>query len=1324
MNVRLIIGLAAALVATAIPAAPPSFENTFAPEGWTVVKGQTETGRVVQAKGGAPLELQTKVAMPLPVEAVFRLRAADGDLLTLRAVGPTNEPKPLLECVFRPTGPNQASVRANAAGRLMATDAVSSRFWGTPDDKGGAIAYRWRFPKVKNLWDERDLREIGSAYAACVPFAEKVFTVRMTLTRDTRQIWLDDRLVAEERIAAEHPVRWVVQLTGTASLLSAGFSAPPDHGRFLPLPLEAYSHARQAQAARPASTLETVESIPLRLPKTGTPDINLGDSLYRYRLTHGSGPDVGYVNGQCSWPGSFQADPASLTFRVPYRNYQNIWLLAWSEARPDTVPRGTLRFFKEHAGFPTSTDLEITDEAIRKGLVKKLAKQTADGKPLYLIRVPVNTAGLYGMRDMADQFLEFELSKPVELGRSYPDPIYYGYHPAGLPSSLHIVGITLEEAPFGFQVTPRQTHFVFESPEKPVLDIAVTNTTTKAIQAEVRVTSSSYDGTETRTVKASAVVQPGRAENVALTFDLKTLGWHGLKVEVEGAGVKREADLSLVVLPPNRRTYGNAANETRFGIWELFGHYAAMKAGDLAANERTLALYRRLGLRRTSLHESFVNAGLLKRLDFIPNGPHTVGNQFSKTVLPDGTVDGAAMAEAVAGEVASIASNFTGTSYFYGGEWAISEAVQYAPWPAYTDEGDRGLTDIEQANAGRHVKIFTAIGKGVRAKRPETRLVLQWGAPQGTIAYMRAGMPKELVDLYGMDAPQFELLPEISNVTGSINLLWALRQQAAKLGWPNLPIAWCEGPFFPTQPGALTEREQAEYQIRYTLLALAYGVEQFEAGIVPQDAGNYYGAEHYGAGIFHRRPLENPKPAVAAVATATAMLCGADVVGPVDTGSLTAYCLAFKRTADQAMIYAMWRVNGTSEATVTMNGARPVVTDSMGNAVPCPVKEGAFTITLTSLPVWLTGAGVIEAITLAPSRYTEAPAAVTRPLAPFTAGQWVYDGSADKEYAENHFAMRRITDPNLKAEFGPGEAGHADAVAVTLPVEPGDRPMATRYGQLKLKKPVTIPGKAEALGVWIKGNSSWGRIVYQCRDAKGEVWTSVGTRNDWNCDDTHAWSYVSFDGWRYVRFPLPGSKPGDGARDLETTWWGSRGGDGAVDLPLKLEKIIVEARNEVPVLGVMQLVKERSYTLAGLVAEYASEEQAADPAVAASRLRTPMPEWTGPSENPIARLSAEGMGNAPAIKRFEEPQHFNDGRNMLIRFDQDPALTYNLYLSRYADGRGADLLAKGLKDNQSITGLRPETKMYLFMTTVNAEKRESKPSRAFELITHDKFAEK
>jgi hypothetical protein len=1304
--------------------APGIAPGALPPGGWAVVKGQLAEGETVQANGAAPLEIQTKDIVPLPVEAAFRFRAAAGDSLIVRASEAVKDAKPLVEFGFYAQAGNRASLSAKASGAPMATEAMSSRTWTIWNKKGGSVLYGWRFPRVKNLWDERDYREIGAAYDRMTPFDEKVFTVRLALSAESRQIWIDDRLVAEERIDTAQPGVWSVQLTKTARLLSAALTPWTQKEGFLPLALDNYSHAKAAENTQPECAVLDLGPTPMRLPQGTAVDLDLGETLYRYRLTHGSGPDAGYVEAHCAWPGTFRLDPALLNFRVPYRNYQNVWLLAWVDDDRNAVPRGTLRFFREKAGYPASADFEISADAERRGLMTKLDRKTAGGKPLYLVKVPVDTEGLYGMRDMADQFLEFELSKPVALARSYPDPIYYGYHPSGPPSSLHVVAITLQEAPFGIQVEPKQTQFVFERPEKPVVTVTVTNTSTKALDARVSAQTTSYDGGEKTLVEGRAAAAPGKSGSVDLTLDLRKDGWHGLKVVVESGEFKRGAGLSLVILPPNTRTYGNAPNETRFGAWCLDGHYTASKAGDFAGNESYIALYRKLGLRYTSLHPSFVTVDLAKKYNQLPRGPHTIGGNFGR-LTPGKAEDAEAYKKAVDKEVAAMtkhAKDFDTQTYFYGGEWGLSEKAQYAPWPFYTGDGDLPLDDDARRNAERHVKIFTDVGRAIREQCPKAKLILQWGAAPGTLAYLRAGMPRDLVDGFGMDAPMFELLPEISNVTGSINQLWLVRAEAKRLGWPRLPIAWCEGPFFPTNPGALTERAQADYQVRYLLLGLAYGVDQFESAIVPQDAGNYYGAEHYGAGLVHRTPLDNPKPAVAAMATMTSMLCGADPVGGVDTGCLTTYCFEFQRAKDK--VYALWRVTGTVNARIKVRGTKATLTDAMGNASALPVRDGAIAVTLSPTPLWLTGVEKVESFAFDAPAYSDAPAKLSRPLVDMSADKWAYDGAEDKAYAHNHFAIRRITDPNLKAEFGQGEKDHPDAVAVTLPVEPGDRPLATRYGQLKLKTPVAIPGKAAALGLWIKGNSSWGRVVYQCRDAKGELWTSNGTKDDWNCDDTHAWSYVSFEGWRYVRFPLPASHPYDSARELEMTWWGCHGGDGVVDLPLTLERIFVEARNEVPVLGEMKLVPERSYKLSGLVAEYDAESDATDRPIVARQLRMPLPEWAGPAENPIARLAAAGVGDAPEIKEFVEPQHWNDGQRMHIRFDRNPQLKYNLYVSRHEDGRGADLLRAAVEDNQLVTGLRTKTRMYLFLTSVGVDKRESKPSRAFLLVTHDKFLEK
>lgn len=1331
----LALALASALALHVCLAAPPSFQTPSLPEGWSIQRGEVDPGAVRSARPAVPLELATSAPVALPMEATIRFRAAQGDGVTvslseepkeLPAKGkPVKETKPpLLLTTFRPTAPASAYITAHASGEPMHTSIPSLKTYSAQKKHTGALQYTWRFPKVKNLWDEADRKEIGAAYAKLVPFEEKVFVMRFTVTPASRQIWLDDRLVAEERTSSPAEAYLSLLLTKGAQVLSCEVQSLEGrtHGRFLPLALAHYSHAKSAQPATDDAAEGLVAGVPMRYPQSPL-DINLGDSLYRYRGTTGSGPEAPYVNGQRAWPAAFEIDPASLTFRVPYRAYANVWLLAWVDETPNAVPKGAFRFYRPDAGYPASTDFEITAKAMEEGLVERLPDKTPDGKQLYQVRVPVNSAEFYGFRDMADSYLEFELTKPLALGRSYPDPIYYGYHPAGLPSSIHVIGITLEEAPFTYEVKPKQTGFVFEQPEKPVIDVAVTNTSSETLVTKVWLNTRSHDDSEVRGLNETISVEPGQTAEAHFRLELKKLGWHELNVEVEekgGGRAIRHNQLSLVLLPPNTRTYGEAVNETRFGTWNLLGHYTPLST-DKAENEPLLAMFRKLGLRKIAMHEGFFTTEMLKKYNFLPNGPHTMLRGAWKEGDPESQKAAAAKEVSWLDNDTQITPQAT---YYYGGEWHIGRMSQYAPWPYYTGDGDRGLDDEERRNVTDHITKWTAIGKAIHEKYPKAIRILQWGAPIGTLAYMRGGMPKDLVDGYGMDAPMFELFPESSNATGSLNQLWMLRQEAKRLGWPALPIHWCEGPFFPTNPGALTEREQMDYQVRYLLLGMGYGVDDFQAGIVPHDAGNYYGAEHYGAGLFHRVPLECPKPAVAAVATMTSMLCGADPVGGVDTGSLTTYCMAFQRAKDGAKIHAIWRAVGTSTLQVKVRGTEATLTDAMGNATKVPVKNGMIAVPISPTPVWVTGIEKIEGFTLGAPQYDSAPAKITRPLASMSAATWSYDGAEDKAYAYNHFSVRRIPDPELKAEFGQGEEGHADAVGITLPVEKGDRPLATRYGALKPKKPIAIPGKASALGLWVKGNSSWGRVIYQLRDAKGELWTATGTKDDWNCDDTHAWSSVNFEGWRYLRFPLPGTAPWDNSRELETTWWGSRGGDGIVDLPLSVEKIVLEARNEVPVLGAMTTVPERSYKLSQLVAEYDAEESATPAVLAKYKLRMPSPVWAGPAESVIAKLTTEGAGVAPELREFTEPEHFNDGRRMTIHFSEAPELKYNLYLSLYPDGRGADLVKAGVKDGQVVPGFKPEIPLYLFLTSVGADKKESKPSKAVKLITHDNFAEK
>ena len=60
-----------------------------------------------------------------------------------------------------------------------------------------------------------------------------------------------------------------------------------------------------------------------------------------------------------------------------------------------------------------------------------------------------------------------------------------------------------------------------------------------------------------------------------------------------------------------------------------------------------------------------------------------------------------------------------------------------------------------------------------------------------------------------------------------------------------------------------------------------------------------------------------------------------------------------------------------------------------------------------------------------------------------------------------------------------------------------------------------------------------------------------------------------------------------------------------------------------------------------------------------------------------------------SVKEFAEQGHDNDGRSMHIHFTHTAGPTCNLYLARYEDGRGTELLLADVKDAQQVHGRRP-----------------------------------
>jgi hypothetical protein len=325
---------------------------------------------------------------------------------------------------------------------------------------------------------------------------------------------------------------------------------------------------------------------------------------------------------------------------------------------------------------------------------------------------------------------------------------------------------------------------------------------------------------------------------------------------------------------------------------------------------------------------------------------------------------------------------------------------------------------------------------------------------------------------------------------------------------------------------------------------------------------------------------------------------------------------------------------------------------------------------------------------------------------------WRYDPAEDAKYAVNHFGAPRYAGP-MKGEAVDSADRKVKVWQVTLDKPAKERPLAAWYGSFYPAAPVTIPGRAKALGVWANGHSNWGRIVYEIQDAKGEIWQSVGTKDDWNCDDVHSWSSFNFDGWRYIEFPLPNHEPGDEYRGHDTVWW-NHNAEGVVDLPVKLTRIIIEQRTHN--VYVDQLIEnaDRSVQLSDLTAVYTTPENMTDAPVQLQQRAAGLIKFTEPDPsllpNPITKLTTDGVGAATVIEKVAPPEHFYDGTRVDVTIKPvEGATAYRIYVAAHENGAGAKQLAKATEPKMLVTGLRPEFPLYLFVTYVDAAGKESKP---------------
>lgn len=947
--------------------------------------------------------------------------------------------------------------------------------------------------------------------------------------------------------------------------------APSSAGLNIPIAVDAYA-THTAGAGFPQKRI-TVGGIPFDLPATadadnfflkdaGWPDWKEDPSTYY--AAYDKGPET---------PG----DPRRPMFKIPVADYSAVYLLAAADnnrslsnvvsfriGAMDGPRRVTLHDF--------SAKVPRFDETKAPGISTVIPTPAGN---VFLIKVPLQKAIA---QDFPDEWaLDVEVTREVQLAVRAPDPCRFHYRPIGLPSGVHIFGMTFARSPVQMRVTSDEAGHVFVEPQQTTFHVDLKGVYRINGKLRLEAEATSLDGEITTAATEEFALESGTTARHDITVPVKRRGWHRVTIRLmNGRAELLRRETTFAVLPPDTR---NHRDESPFGTWDFGGGHFTESDPDVVG-----PLYVKAGLR----YGMFGYTAEARKKYGVLNGAEPRN------------------ADLLAKKLEEDPSTPKRVLIFH--ENAISGPHIMRTPDVFTGKPPYRLDDTEKAKFDAMWKEATETAKATRERFPDAKISFGNGNIHLMEEFARNKFPKELFDSRGNEAGSFMRMPETQPLDFVANnaSLWMDRQVLDHYGYKDMPVTQCYEICYPsTNPGNLSLPTQAAYYVRHAVHSLAWGVPVFRPSCI-SDVGNSYQFSNWGScGLCFAKPELSPKPSYVAFATMTTMLDGATFDGIIETGSTAVYAVGFKRK-DGRYVTVGWTPRGERDLSFDTTDAQ--ATDLMGNTTAC---EGG-KCTLSPNPVFISSAAP-----LAQPRLDGAPRHEPKPkgktfaistLAKLSDWEIVEKTNTELEWfnfenprRKGNFAFNQTT------EFE-GEKG-AISVKATLPCEGSTHlPM---YSELKLKQPVAIEGAPTEIGLMVNGNSGWGRIIFELEDAGGQRWTSIGaamkgeatrwmadwmseaelasmkTMNvgDWNTNDAWQRSRINFEGWRYVRFPMPGQYEGEGYHWPGNCNW-KHTGDGVVKYPLKFTKLIIEMPEKVLHLN-RQIVPPRpEIYLKGLQATY------------------------------------------------------------------------------------------------------------------------------------------
>jgi hypothetical protein len=866
-------------------------------------------------------------------------------------------------------------------------------------------------------------------------------------------------------------------------------------------------------------------------------------------------------------------DPARALVRVPVGDYKAIWLLAATDNDSKLGDLMTLQLGAIEGSGPVSWH-HVTVQVPRANAPNAASVAgvsatvpTAAGN-VFVIRVPFARAIAQDFRQFRTLWLEF--TKELRTAINLPDPNRFCLRPAGIPSGVRIHAVTLERAPMQMEMTASEPGNVFNEPQTPTFHLKMTNVLSDHyIPYSIETVATADDGTVVRQVlpeafRTGAWVYGNPINRVTVRVPVPKRGQYRLNLTVlaRGNDVVSTRETTFALLAPDTRKH---RAESPFGCWDFGGGHGS--AGDVELRGSLLV---KAGLRHGL---SDVREAVRRKYGVLTWGdePH----------LRNLTADLKAIQERTKEDPEVLPP----ARFLIFHEHGISGTHVTRTPDLFTGKKYRLSADEEKTFKGLREQAAANI-PAIRAAFPKAEIYFGNTTPHLLEEFLRQGWPIKDLPTVSNESGCYMRLPETQppDFVSDNSCLWMLRKIADHHGAKDAPLRQCLEMCYPcTNPGNLTEMTQAAYLVRHCMNSLAWKIPVIRP-LVLSDAGNSYYFSNWGAaGLCHAWPNLGPKPSYVAYAVLTQMIDGATFSRFLPVDSTAIYAAEFKKK-DGAFVTCLWTVRGTRPVTLQVPGAvKLTLTNLMGRESDVAVKSNEATIDVSERPCYISTPGPIAGIKLGEPVHETRPGEKSFVISSLDKLEdWTIQNGRDVELETYNFlSPRRQGNFEYRTVAG-GDGKNLLEVKPKLPVAGSE--YLQMYSALALKKPVEINGEPTQIGILVQGNGGWGRIVFELEDAKGQRWISIGAEqagtppswlaewlskeefarlnpksmnlSDWNSDDAWGRSSINFDGWRLVRFPLPGQYPGEGYHwPMNSQWRFS--GDGVVHYPLKFKRLVV-----------------------------------------------------------------------------------------------------------------------------------------------------------------------